>query len=421
MKQHIITSIDVGTSQVRCIVASHDLENDSIRVLGVGAVVSEGLRRGAIVDVMDASNAIASAVEKAEETSGMKVTNAVVSIGGSGIKIQESKGVVVVGRADGEVTEDDVLRVIEAAQSMIVPNNTEVIHVIPRAFRLDDQKEIIDPVGMQGMRLEVEVVVVEAPAQHVKNLRIAMERVDVTVDDFIVEPLAAAEAVLTKKQKELGVVLVVLGASTTSLAVFEEGNLLHTAIVPVGADFVTQDLAIGLRTSVEIAESVKIVYGSLVYGTIKRNDEIDLSEFDPHEESAVLHDHVIEIVIARVDEIFDFVRAELEAIGKEQLLPAGAVLVGGGANMVHIIDFAKESLQLPVQVGYAQGLLGMMDQVDDPAYATSVGLVLWEQRYGELSRGGSMGRGMGNMFGAMSGTLFGGFDSIKNAFRRFLP
>ncbi len=230
--------------------------------------------------------------------------------------------------ADGTVNEDDVVRVIEAAQAISIPTNNDVIHVIPRSFRLDDQHDIKDPVGLRGVRLEVDAVIVEAPSNHVKNLTAAMERANVSVEDFIIEPLAAAESTLTKKQKDLGVVLVNLGASTVSVAVYEEGELIHTAVLPVGCDFITHDVAIGLRTEIAIAERVKVEYGSATTEGVDPKSMIDLSQFDEKEKDSVYHRDVLVMIHARLDEIFDLVVRELEKIGKDQMLPAGAVLTG---------------------------------------------------------------------------------------------
>ncbi len=377
MKTNIITSIDLGSSVVRCVVADVFEDGEQIRILGVGVAQSRGMRRGAVVDVNDAADSIAEAVEKAEQMSGESVKGAIVSIGGAGISVTESQGVIAISRADGEVNEDDVVRVIEAAQAVSIPTNNEIIHVIPRSFRLDDQKDIKEPIGLRGVRLEVNAVIVEAPSAHVKNLTNAMERADVSITDFIIEPLAAAESTLTKKQKELGVVLVNLGASTTSIAVYEEGELFHTAVLPVGSDFITHDIAIGLRTEIDIAEKIKFEYGSADMESVNKKDLIDLSHIDESETEPVYHYHVLEIIQARLDEIFDLVVKELESIGKDQLLPAGAVLTGGGAHMPHIVEFAKDKLRLPVTIGQPANLLGVVDHVDDSSYATVIGLILW--------------------------------------------
>lgn len=419
MKNNIITSIDLGSSLVRCVIADVSDENGQIRVLGVGSVESAGMRRGAVVDIADAAEVISAAVEKAEMMSSVQVKSAIVSIGGAGLTIESTKGVVAVGRADGEVTEDDIARVINAAQSIAVPANKEIIHVIPKSFRLDDQMDINDPVGLQGVRLEVDAVIVEAPGNHVKNLTHAMERADIVIEDFIIEPLAAAESVLTKKQKELGVILINLGASTTSLAVFEEGELVYTAIVPIGSDFITNDIAIGLRTSIDTAERVKIEYGSATYDYNSQNGQIDLSQIDPREEGNIPHSHVIEIIHARMEEIFDLVRKELQKIGKDQLLPAGAVLTGGGVNLPGTAEFAKRSLRLPVQVGRPDNLLGVMDKVDDPSYATVVGLILWVMDDMHYYRGKNK-FGLG-ILDVVSGSAKSSMKNVGSWLGKFLP
>lgn len=418
MRNDIITSIDLGSSLVRCVIADISEENGKMRILGVGTAESNGVRRGVVVDIVDASESIIEAVEKAELMSSTQVSSAIVSIGGVGLNIESTKGVVAVGRADGEVTEDDITRAINSAQSVSVPSNKDIIHVIPKSFRLDDQKDINDPVGLQGVRLEVDAVLVEAPGNHVKNLTHAMERADIVIDDFIIEPLAASEAVLTKKQKELGVVLVNLGASTTSLAVFEEGELIYTAIIPVGSDFITNDIAIGLRTSIDTAERIKFEYGSAILDKTIRYGKIDLSQIDPREEGKIPHSHIIEIIDARLEEIFDLVRVELKKINKDQLLPAGAVLTGGGANLPGIVEYAKKKLFLPVQMGGVENLQGMMDKVDGTSYATVVGLILWAMDEANHRGGGGFNSGVLNSF---SSGFKSSVKSAKSWFGKFLP
>ncbi|MEN8251961.1 MAG: cell division protein FtsA [Patescibacteria group bacterium] len=414
MKNNIITSIDLGSSVVRCVIADVAPEDGQVRILGVGISETNGVRRGAVVDVNDAADSIASAIEKAERMSDEKVKGAIVSIGGAGITVKETQGVVAIGRVDGEVNEDDVMRVIEAAQAVSIPTNNEIIHVIPRSFRLDDQRDIKEPVGLKGVRLEVDAVIVEAPSNHVKNLTSAMEIADVAISDFIIEPLAAAESTLTKKQKELGVVLINLGASTTSIAVYEEGELFHTAVLPVGSDFITHDIAIGLRTEIGIAERVKFEYGSANMDSADKKSLIDLSQIDESETESIYHHHVLEIIQARLEEIFELVVKELDSVGKDQMLPAGAVLTGGGAHMPHIIEFAKEKLRLPTSIGQPANLLGVVDHVDDSSYATVIGLILWAMDgHGEVGNsfgGEAIGKGAREMG-----------DVVRKMFSRFLP
>lgn len=376
---NIIVGIDVGTANVRTIIAQQSRTDEQLRIIGVSSIPSFGIRRGVITDVEDVAKAINDSVEYAERMAGMEIRRAVLNIGGCDIGFQNSKGVIAIGRADGEVIEDDINRVISEAQVIPLPMNREIVHVIARKYRLDDQDNIKDPLGMKGVRLEVDALVIESSSTHVKNITKSTYQANIEIDDLVLEPLAGAKAVLTKKQKELGVVLINIGGGTTSLAVYEEGDLIHTAILPVGAGHITNDIAIGLRTSIEVAEKVKLEYGSAVSRDISKKEGIDLSQIDSQQEGIVSRHHVAEIIEARCEEIFSLVQKELKQIGKAGLLPSGAVLVGGGAKLTHAADLAKEILGLPVQIGFPQGFGGILDKVDDPSFATAAGLVLWAQ------------------------------------------
>ncbi|MCA9364776.1 MAG: cell division protein FtsA [Candidatus Moranbacteria bacterium] len=416
-KERIVTGIDVGSFSVRTIIARVAHNDDVLRVLGVGSVPSLGMRRGFVVDVPDTASAIASSVELAEKMAGVSVGHGVVGIGGVGISVESSKGVVAVGKADGEVTEDDVSRVLSAAQAISVPMNKEIVHVVPRSYRLDDQSGISDPLGMRGVRLEVDALIVESPVSHVRNLAQSVSQARIDVEEMVFGPLAASFSVLDKRQKELGVAIVDLGATTTSIAIFEEGEVVHVAVLPVGAGHVTNDIAIGLRTSVDVAEKVKLLCGSVLPHTIDSQAEVDLSSIDSHESGSVQHRHVADIIHARLEEIFDLIHKELASVGKAGLLPAGVVLVGGGAHMPHIVEFSKDRLGLPIQIGYPQKLGGVLDKVDDPAFATVVGLVLWSEEHAQT---GSFLSGNG-FFHSLSGGFGGGASRIRGWFEKFLP
>lgn len=376
---NIIVGMDVGTSNVRTIIAQQSRGDEQPRVIGVSSIPSFGIRRGVITDVEDVAKVINESVEYAERMSGMQVNRAILNIGGCDIGFQSSKGVIAIGRADGEVAEDDINRVISEAQVIPLPMNREIVHVIARKYRLDDQDNIRDPLGMKGVRLEVDALVIESSSTHVKNITKSTYQANIEIDDLVLEPLACAKAVLSKKQKELGVVLINIGGGTTSLAVYEEGDLIHTAILPVGAGHVTNDIAIGLRTSIEVAEKVKLEYGGAISRDISKKEGIDLAQIDSQQEGIVSRYHVAEIIEARCEEIFSLVQKELKQIGKAGLLPSGAVLVGGGAKLTHAADLAKEILGLPVQIGFPQGFGGILDKVDDPSFATAAGLILWGQ------------------------------------------
>lgn len=376
-KDETIVGLDIGSSKIRALVAKLKPENEKLHIVGVGEAPTQGLRRGIVVDVEEATTSISNALERAERTSGVPIEHAYVSINGNHIVANQSKGVIAVARADNEITEDDVARVIEAASTISIPTNREILHVIPRDFIVDNQKGIKDPVGMNGIRLEVEAMIIEGSTPTIKNLIKCVSRAGVEIDDLIVAPLAASHSLLSKKQKELGVALVDIGCGTTGLIVFEEGDIMHTAILPVGSEHITNDLAIGLRTSIETAEKVKLSYGHAVVHDIARKEEIDLSQIDPQEEETVSKKHVAEIIEARLAEIFFMVDKELKKIERSGKLPAGVVLSGGGAKLSGIVDLAKKELKLPAQIGFPENITGVIEKLDDPVYATATGLVLW--------------------------------------------
>ncbi len=420
-KNDIIVGIDVGSSNVRTVITQVFEGEEKPRVIGVGVSESAGIRKGVIVDLEEAVKAINSSVEKAEANSGRAVERAIISLGGNHISSQSSKGVIAVGRADGEVTEDDVSRVINAAQAISVPSNKEIVHIIPESYSLDDQKDIKDPLGMNGVRLEVEAMIIEGSTPFIKNLVKCVEQASIAVEDFVLAPLAAAKATLTKRQKELGVVLIDIGGGTTSIAVYEENDLLYTSVLPVGGSHITNDIAIGLRTSIDVAEKVKLEYGNALPKEINKKEDINLAELDQNEEGIVSRYHVAEIIEARLEEIFIMVNKELRAIGKDRLLPAGAVLVGGTAKLPGVIDLAKEVLGLPAQTGFPVPLGGLVDKVDDPSFVTSVGLVIWGLENASVSLKNTLRLKNNLVKNIIPGNMGGTVDNVKKIFKKFLP
>ncbi len=379
-KSDVIVGLDIGSGTIRTVIAVPGKERELLRIVGVGAVPSSGVRRGSVVDMDAAVRALLESISRAEGMSGIRVDHVVVALGGHEVFFRQTTGVVAVGKADGEVLEDDVNRVLEQArQSAPLSPNQEILHIIPKQYRLDDEKNIKDPLGMNGVRLEVSALLVGDASQHTKNIARALEQAGVGIGQTVVAPLAASEAVLGPRERELGVALIDIGANTTSLAVFEEGDLLHVKILPIGAGHVTNDIAIGLRTSIDVAEEVKIRYGSALPGDIDRHEDIDLAAVSTKEEGEVSRRHIAEIIEARLEELFHFVDEELKSVGRSGLLPAGIVLTGGGAKMPGIVELAKETLRLPAQVGYPKPLGGVLDRVDDPEFATAIGLLLWAE------------------------------------------
>lgn len=376
-REQILVGLDIGTSNVRVVVAQQLGEDKPPQVIGVGKVPSAGVRHGAIVDIDETIKCITEAVEKAEKVTGIPIEECYVSIGGNHIMSKGSKGVIAVSRADGEISNEDVTRVIEAASAISLPANREIVHLIPRNFNIDSQESIKNPVGMSGVRLEVDALMIEGGSPFIKNLNKCVSEAGINIKELILSVLAASRATLTKRQKELGVVLLDMGGGTTSMCVYEESDIIHLAVLPIGGSSITNDLAIGLKTSIEVAERVKLEYGSVMPLEINKKDQIDLSKISNSEEGVVLRRKVADIIEARLQEILGMCAKELKKIGRMGLLPAGVVLTGGGAKMPGIIDLSKIELGLPVQIGFPMELEGVVEKIDDPAYATNVGLILW--------------------------------------------
>ncbi len=414
-KEQYIVGVDVGTSCVRVVQAKLDHQTGSFNVIGASEVASSGMRRGVIVDIEEAVSSISSGLEKVERMTGVPVVSANVSVGGNHISSVSSHGVIAVSRADGEITENDIVRCIDASQAISIPQNKEVLHVFPKTFTLDGQTGIKDPLGMSGIRLEVDTIIVQAGLPFVKNLTRAVMQAGLEIEDLVLSPCAAAESVLNKRQKDLGVCLVDLGAGTTSLAVYEEGDLLHTTVLPIGGMHITNDVAIGLRCSIETAEKVKLQFGHCDAKAINKDEEIDLNKLDESEDQATSREYVVEIIEARLEEIFNMVNGELKKIKRDGKLPAGIVLTGGGSKLPGVVDFSKNHLRLPTILGMPQNISTVIDRVGDPSFVTATGLVLW---------GGKFSSSVGQaQFGGMVKNLMSNQNvaKIRKWFKSFLP
>jgi cell division protein FtsA len=373
-RPHTFTGIDIGSSAVRVIVAQKESDSEDIKILGVGVVPMRGMQRGVITDVEEAVIALGEARDMAERVSGIMVERAYISINGSHLTSHNLRGIIAVSRADGEITPEDVDRVINAAQAISMPQNREILHVLPQNFIVDGQEHISDPVGMTGVRLEVEAHVVEGSAPFIKNLTKVVNQAGVHIEEFVFAPLSSALAVLDKRQKELGVVLVDLGAGTTSMVVYEENVLLHTSVMPVGASHITNDIAIGLRTSIDVAEAIKVSHGTALPDSVPQNETISV-EGEGDEQESISRKEVANIISARLEELLSFVDRELKAIGRSGILPAGVILTGGGAHMEGLVDLAKKKLRLPVRIGRPAMLEGLSDRTDEPEYSVGIGLI----------------------------------------------
>ena len=414
-KEQYIVGVDIGTANIRVVQAKVDGQTGQLSVIGASEVPSFGMRRGVIVDIEESVSGISSALEKVERMTGMPVAAANVSVGGNHISSLSSHGVIAVSRADGEITESDIVRCVDASQAISIPQNKEVLHVFPKTFTLDGQTGIRDPLGMSGIRLEVDTIIVQAGLPFVRNLTRAVSQAGLEVSELVLAPCAAAESVLTKRQKDLGVCLVDLGAGTTSLAVYEEGDLLQTVVLPVGAMHITNDIAIGLRCSIETAEKVKLQFGHTDPKAIDKEEEINLSLIDKSEEQATTRSYVVEIIEARMEEIFRMINSELKKIQRDGKLPAGIVLTGGGSKMPGIVEFSKKYLRLPSLLGMPQNIVTIIDRVSDPSFATAAGLVMWGNKYA----GGQSGQQFGDMLRSILSNQT--VSKVRKWFKSFLP
>jgi len=376
-KDNIIVGLDVGTSKVRTVIASIKGGDTRPKIIGVGESNSAGMRKGMVVDIEEITKSIKRSIDNAERVGGVNIEKTFVSIGGSHIRSRVNKGVAAVSRADEEFSQEDVLRAIDNASILYLDPNREIIHILPREFIIDGQTGIQDPRGMSGFKLEVDALIVEGLSPYIKNLRKCVNSAGLEIQGLVLDVLAAAQAVLTKKQKDLGVLVLDFGAGTVGMAVYEEGKLLHLNVLPIGSAHITNDIAIGLRTSIETAEKIKLAYGSCLPEEVNKKDTVDLSKIDEKEEGVVSRREISRIVEARMDEIFSLVNKELKKINRERLLPAGVVITGGGAKTPDIVDLAKEKLKLPAQLGFPQGIDGLVERIDEPTFATAIGLIFW--------------------------------------------
>lgn len=380
-----IVSIDVGTTKICTLIGEVD-EADNLCIVGVGVAPSHGLNKGVVVGVEEAYMSIADSIERAERVSGYQIESAYVGLAGKHISSLNSRGVVAVGRGERRVTVDDEARALEAAQAIAVPHNREIVHVIPRSYTLDGVSGVRDPVGMVGFRLEVEAHIVTGAEAAMRNLAQCIEKTGVQVNDLILQPLASAESVLTPEERHTGVVLVDAGGGTTDLAMFVEGSIWHSVVLPVGGNNLTNDLSVGLRTSFAVAEDLKIKYGHVLPELVDPEEFVEVPAFGGGKPQSVSRRQMVLILEARAEEMYAMIMNEIKRSGYEGLLPAGLVLTGGTADLRGFAELGREMLQLPVRVGRVRNVSGLADAVSSPAYATAVGLLQWGLRYGPSDR-----------------------------------
>jgi len=410
-KGQIFTGLDVGTNTIKALVIQKN--GADWEVLSYAQMPSFGLRRGAVVNVEETAKNIQLLISGLEKDCGRKINSAYVNIGGSHLYATPSDGLISVSRADHIISQEDIDRVLQATKAINIPLNEDILDVFPTEFIIDDQKGIKQPLGLVGVRLEAKVILLCYFQSYFMNLTQAVLNAKLQIDDVIPSPLAAANSVLTPQQKEIGVALIDIGAATTSLAVFEEGELIHFAVFPIGSANITNDIAIGLKTEVAIAEDIKKQHGTCILAgnDDKKNESRKKIEvFDASQSLSFTKKNLVDIIEPRVSEILDLMQKELKKIGRQEMLPGGIVLTGGGAKLPKIKELAKQQLKLTCQIGVPKNIAGLEA---DPALATVAGLALGVGDFDSTSRGSMMGLSFGFMKGWSS--------KFKRMFRVFIP
>lgn len=408
-KERLVVGVDVGTSKM-CTLIARVTDDDQLEVIGSGVTRSEALRKGIVVSTEQAAHDILSSVQKAEQQSAFKIISAFVGIGGAHIQTEETHGSVTVRRSDRPITDDEVLRVIDAARITSLSADREVVDLVPRHFSVDGQTDIQSPVGLLGARLEVTATQITGTKSAIQNLTNCVERAGVSIDALVLQCLAAGEAVLTPAERDLGVTLIDIGAGTTDIAVFSEGSLIHATSLPVGGFQITNDIAVRMRTPFSAAEEIKIRHGQAFSNGREDDRMIDVSSFDNAESSQISVRTLCDTIEDRLSDTFELVRKRLARAGFDSSLPAGTVLVGGTAQLQGIRRLASEVLESPVRIGQPTGLFGITDQLSSPAFAASVGLLKWGLQHDEENAGGPR-----------ASALSGAFESFTSWLRGFLP
>ena len=427
-RDKVIVGVDIGTSKIATLIGNCGPLDTGINIIGVSVTPSKGLHKGQIVDIDEAIGAITQSIEAAERMAGYSVSKAFVSVGGNHIASQNSHGVVAVAEPDKEITASDVSRVIDAAKAVSLSSSREILHVLPRGFMVDSQEGIKNPVGMTGVRLEVDTHLITGGSATLRNLARCVSEVGVDVQALVFGGMASSEAVLTETEKELGVALVDIGSGTTDICFYVDGSLAYSAVIPVGAKNITNDLAIGLRVSLESAEKIKLALGekqkeiaTLELKEEKSEDEIDFGYLglaeDVHKTSKRT---LIEgIIKPRLNEIFSMVGMEIKKSGLAGLMPGGLIITGGGALTIGIAEAAKRNLAMPVRIGLPVKMTGLIDEIETPIFATAVGLL----HYGRQSQISGERKisfsSVGHFFNKIP--LRGGASKIIDLFKSFLP
>ena len=377
--EQTVVAIDVGTSKVVALIGEVGADG-SVNIIGKGMKAAQGIKKGVVVNIEQTVQSISEAVDAAERTSGYELRGAYVGVGGSHVESLNSPGTVAVSGHHREVTREDVERVTEIARAVNIPSNREVLHVLPRGYTVDGQEGVKDPLGMSAVRLEVVTHIVTASATALQNLAKCVQQAKIGIDDWVADPLAAAEAVLSETEMDLGVVVADVGAGTIDVAVFHEGSPLHTAVLPVGGNNVTNDIAIGLKTSLAEAEELKIRYGTCDLRTVAPEELITVEVIGEVNGRTVQRAEMCSIIEARMREIYELIAEEVGRAGHDGIFPAGLVITGGAAKLAGAAELGRQVLDMPVRVAAPAGVGGLTDGLLSPAYATSIGLLQWGAR-----------------------------------------
>ncbi|MFH1827478.1 MAG: cell division protein FtsA [bacterium] len=422
MSDELICGIDVGSTKVSTIVSVQPKDEEKLRIVGFDVTRSKGVKRGLIVDIDQVTESVEESVEKAERMVGKKISSAYVSVGGPHISSMNSQGVVAVSDPQGEINEQDVGRVVEAARAVSLSNTKQIIEVIPRGFTVDGQEGIKNPIGMSGVRLEVETHIITASLTNLKNLDRCLSDLGIGNDGFIFSGLASAQAVLSETDRELGVVLVDIGGGKTDICIYDDGSLAYSSSIPIGARHITNDIAVGLRVSLDTAEKIKLYLSKEDKegkNEESQKEKYDLTKLDiPEKIESMSAKTVIDGIIgARIEEIYKMIGEEVEKSDFGNEIPAGIVMTGGGALTIGMTEIGKKVLGLPLRIGRPENITGLIDEIIEPQYATTTGLIL----YGKKNII-DINRGMLKFNKILKDFSFGNtFNKFKEIIKQFIP
>ncbi|MGK5090346.1 cell division protein FtsA [Bdellovibrionota bacterium FG-2] len=408
-KKDFIVGLDIGTTKICCIVGeiAESGADSTIDIIGIGTAPSNGLRKGVVVNIDSTVESITKAVEEAELMAGVEISTVYTGIAGGHIKSFNSTGIVAI--KDREVNEQDVQRVIDAAKAVAIPLDREVIHIIPQEFMINGQDGIRDPIGMNGVRLEAKVHIVTGAVSSAQNLIKCANKAGLNVSEICLEPLASSEAVLSSDEKELGVVLVDIGGGTSDIAIFKDGAIVHTSVIAIGGNHVTNDIAVGLRTPQTEAERIKIAHGCALASMVKDNETIEVAGVGGRKARVVSRKLLAEIIEPRIEEIFSLIQREVMKSGYQELLSGGFVITGGASLLEGMPELAEFIFEMPVKRGVPQNIGGLKDVVNSPKFATAVGLVKWGSR--------NMHKGQKSRFNIREKHIY---DKVKGSMKSWL-